>query len=225
MLTLALIDAELELVPNAIRGHNQVISSAQRVGTRTNKMLLDSSLHYAAMRKLEDGDRRGRPDLVHLFLLNALESVANKAGRLNVLIHTRNRELIRIDPSTRLVRNYNRFCGLMQQLFETGQVPPDKPLLRLQKDVTVAEMIAEAKPDRVIVMDETGQPTAPWQTFDGTGAQEHVLVLIGGFPSGTFRSELPAGDRVSFGKEQLTVWTIAAELLVNYERAMALRLP
>ena len=75
MLTLVLSDAELELVPQTIRGHQQVVTAAKRLGVSAGRMLLDSSLHYAAMRKLEEGERRGRPDLVHVFLLTCPSDV------------------------------------------------------------------------------------------------------------------------------------------------------
>lgn len=225
MLTLLLADAELERIPQAITGHQQVVTSARRVGTPANKMLLDSSLHYAAMRKLDEANRRGRPDLVHFFLLTALESPVNKAGQLRLLVHTREGHLIRVDPTTRLVRNYNRFCGLIQQLFETGKVPPETPLLTLERDRTIKDIVAQSHPDRVLLLDETATVTRPWKVFSKADAEKQVVAVIGGFPHGTYRSELPEGDRVSFGPEQLTVWTVAAELLVHYESATELPPP
>jgi rRNA small subunit pseudouridine methyltransferase Nep1 len=218
MLTLLLVDAELERVPSSLTGHPQVATSARRVGASATRMLLDSSLHHAAMRKLPDGARRGRPDLVHFFLINALESPANRAGQLRLLVHTREDYLVRVEPRTRLVRNYNRFCGLIQQLFETGRVPPEDPLLTLEPSRTVADIVAQVRPDRVLVLDETGPVRPPWDVFTADDVARETLCIIGGFPSGTFRSALPEGERVSFGPEQLPVWTVAWELLANYER-------
>jgi rRNA small subunit pseudouridine methyltransferase Nep1 len=218
MLTLLLADAELERVPASLTGHPQVATSARRVGASAPKMLLDSSLHHAAMRKLEDGERRGRPDIVHLFLLTGLEAPVSKQGDLRLLVHTRENYLLRVEPRTRLVRNYGRFCGLIQQLFETGRVPPENPLLTLEPNWKVSDIVAQERPDRVIIMDETGTATPPWHVFSAADVGRHTLCIIGGFPSGTFRSNLPDAPRVSFGPEQLAVWTVAGELLFNYER-------
>lgn len=218
MLTLLLADAELERVPPRLTGHLQVQQSARRAAANPSRMLLDSSLHHAALRGLEDGARRGRPDLVHFFLLTCLESLLNKRGQLEVLVHTREDRLIRIRPETRLQRNYNRFCGLLQQLFETGQVPPETPLLTMETGWTLTRVVESVRADRVLVLDEQGTPTRPWDVFTAADRNRRTLALIGGFPSGTYRSPLPSGERVSFGPELLTVWTVAAELLMNYER-------
>lgn len=220
MLTLLLADAELERVPASITGHPQVASAARRVGASASRMLLDSSLHHAAMRKLPEAPRRGRPDLVHFFLLTALESPANRAGHLRLLVHTRENYLIRIEPRTRLVRNYNRFCGLIQQLFETGRVPPEDSLLTLEPSRTVKDIVAELDPDRTLILDETGDQRPPWEVFSPSDATGETVCIIGGFPSGSFRSELPDGQRISFGPEQLTVWTVASELVAHYERLL-----
>ena len=106
MLTLLLVDAELELVPPKLTGHQQVVQSAKRVGASPSKMLLDSSLHYAALRHAPDGERRGRPDLVHFFLLTVLESIPNRLGQVRVMVHTRHDDLIRIGSVTEQVAGF-----------------------------------------------------------------------------------------------------------------------
>jgi rRNA small subunit pseudouridine methyltransferase Nep1 len=217
MLTLILTDAELELVPQKLTGHQQVIQSARRSGVNPSKMLLDSSLHYAGLRSIPEGDRRGRPDLVHFFLLTVLESIPNKRGDVRVLVHTRNNELIRFVPETRLIRNYNRFCGLMQKLFETGSVGEPDPLIEMQKDRDLNSILRQVKPKRTIVLHPEGTPKEPRQVFTPEDATRDVAAIIGGFPSGDYRSELPKdAERVSIFAEPLTVWTVAAELLAHY---------
>ncbi|MEM2715900.1 MAG: 16S rRNA methyltransferase, partial [Candidatus Thermoplasmatota archaeon] len=70
--------------------------------------ILDSSIHYPYMKKMKDWQRRGRPDIIHMCLLIALESILNKEKMLRIYIHTRNDEIIYINPDTRMVKNYNR---------------------------------------------------------------------------------------------------------------------
>ena len=49
-------------------------------------------------------------------LLMLLDSPLNKAGKLQVYIHTAKNVLIEINPQTRIPRVYNRFAGLMGKL-------------------------------------------------------------------------------------------------------------
>ncbi|MEO2151558.1 MAG: 16S rRNA methyltransferase, partial [Thermococcus sp.] len=86
MLHLVIADSELELVPESIADHPAVVNYARRRGKKPEEVILEGSYHHAALRKLEDGERRGRPDIVHICLLNALESIANKEGKLRVYV-------------------------------------------------------------------------------------------------------------------------------------------
>lgn len=220
MLTLVLADAELELVPPQLAGHPQVAQSARRLGVSPTRMLLDSSLHYAALRGAPEGGRRGRPDLVHFFLLTVLESIPNKLGVVRVLVHTRHDELIRVAPETRLIRNYNRFCGLVQQLFSTGRVGDPTLLLVLERERRLPDVLSETGADRVLVLHPKGDARRPDRLFSADDAERNVAAVIGGFPSGDYRSPLPdRAERVSIHPEPLTVWTVAAELLAHYPRA------
>ena len=49
-------------------------------------------------------------------LLMLLDSPLNKAGLLQVYIHTAKNVLIEVNPQTRIPRIYSRFCGLMGNL-------------------------------------------------------------------------------------------------------------
>lgn len=217
MLTFVLADAELERVPQRLTGHQQVVTSAQRAGVVPSRMLLDSSLHYAALRDVPDGERRGRPDLIHFFLLTVLESIANKEGNVRVFVHTRNDEVITVAPQTRLIRNYNRFCGLVQQLFATGSLNTPEPLLSLERKIPLPDLLARIGAQRCIVLDPAGTATTPQDLFKAGERERSIVVVIGGFPSGDYRSPLPAdAERVSIFPEALTVWTVAAEVLAAY---------
>ena len=92
------------------------------------------------MKKLEESERRGRPDIVHFALLEALGSPLNKERLLQTYVHTLKNHVITISPETRLPRNYDRFVGLMEQLFELGQVPPAGQILLKLELKTLAEL-------------------------------------------------------------------------------------
>ncbi|ACS33921.1 Ribosome biogenesis protein NEP1-like protein [Thermococcus gammatolerans EJ3] len=211
-------DSELELVPESIADHPAVVNYARRRGKKPEEVILEGSYHHSALRKLEDGERRGRPDIVHICLLNALESIANKEGKLRVYVHTRNDEVIYVKPETRLPRNYNRFLGLMESLFKNGVVPKDLALLRIEEK-TLNELVEEIAPDEVFVMHEEGELIKPRDFGRVLAELENPLVIIGGFPHGDFRSKVE-GRKVSLYREPLMAWTIVNEVLVNFESAI-----
>jgi rRNA small subunit pseudouridine methyltransferase Nep1 len=199
--------------------HPAVIGHARQRGKDPACDLLDSNYHHAAMAALPEGRRRGRPDMAHLFLLTALESIANKQGNLRVIIHTRNDEVITVNPETRIMRNYERFLGLMEQLFEKEVVPDKKhPLLALHRHMDLGTVVAETKPGLVIAFSKTGTPTALSKYFQKHSTKD-IVCLIGGFPSGSFHTDINkiATETLSLYPEMLPVWTVTSEILVNYE--------
>jgi rRNA small subunit pseudouridine methyltransferase Nep1 len=219
MLTLVLAEAELELVPRELLHHPAVIGHARQRRKEPARILLDSNYHHAAMTTLPEGRRRGRPDIAHLFLLTALESVANKQGLVKVIIHTRNDEMISVHPETRIMRNYERFLGLMEQLFETHAVPDVKhPLLELKQHMTLQHIIEGTNPDVVVAFSKTGAPTKLQEYFK-KHSEKNIICIIGGFPSGSFHADVAmiATDTISLYPEMLPVWTVTSEILVNYE--------
>lgn len=217
MLHIVIADSEIEPVPEKIAEHPAVLSYARRRGRKPGEVLLDATYHHSAMKELEEGERRGRPDIVHFCLINALESILNKEGKLRVYVHTRNDEVIYVKPETRIPRNYNRFVGLMESLFRKKAVPPDLSLLRLESK-PLEELISEINPDAVFVMHEKGEPYRPADFGRELTGYKNPLVVIGGFPHGDFRSRVE-GRRVSLYRKPLMAWTVLNEVIVNYENA------
>ncbi|ASJ00727.1 16S rRNA methyltransferase [Thermococcus gorgonarius] len=216
MLHLIIAESELELPPESILDHPAIVNYAKRRGKKPNEIILDSTYHHAALRKLEDGERRGRPDIVHLCLLNALESILNKEGKLRVYVHTRNDDVIYVKPETRLPRNYNRFLGLMESLFKEKIVPKDLGLLRMKKK-TIDQLIKEINPDAIFVMHEKGEKIKPWEFGKTLAEFRDPAVIVGGFPHGDFR-KVDFGKRISLYDGSLMAWTVVNEVIVNAER-------
>jgi rRNA small subunit pseudouridine methyltransferase Nep1 len=222
VLTLILAESELELVPEELKSHPSVRAAARRRDKRPVRTLLDASVHHDALSDYPDGERRGRPDLTHFFLLLGLDSVLNRTGNLRLLVHTRNDELIRVDPATRIMRNYNRFTGLMEQLFRNHVVPSERtPLLRLEEGWTLKHVLEkEAAGAHVTVLKEGGSPVAPakWAA-ERAAAGGDACVVIGGFPKGDYRSDVTAfaDATVSFHEDPLSVWTVAMEVIAHWE--------
>jgi len=218
MLHLIIADSELELVPEKIRDHPSVVNYAKKRGKKPDEVLLDSTYHHSALKLLEDGERRGRPDIIHLCLINALESILNKEGKLRVYVHTRNDEIIYIKPETRLPRNYNRFVGLMESLFKKKAVPKDLELLKMREG-TLSELLEEIGPDGVFIMHENGNLATPKEFGERLVGHASPAVIIGGFPHGDFLSVVE-GEKISIYKEPLMAWSVVNEVLVNYEGSL-----
>lgn len=221
MLTMVLAESELELIPTELCHHPAVIAHARQRAKNPRQILLDSNYDHAAMIHLPEGRRRGRPDIAHLFLLTVLESVANKRGLLNIFIHTRNDMVITVNPKTRIMRNYDRFLGLIEQLFEGGIIPEkSQPLLTLTKGVSLEQLIHRIHAERIIALSKGGTSVVLPDFFHTLKEQntQHQLCIIGGFPSGSFHTDLQtiATDIISLYHDMLPAWTVASEILVNY---------
>ena len=224
MLHLVLVDSELERVPRGISDHRVIQRFARRQGRLPTELLLDSSLHHPAIRRLGDSDRRGRPDIVHQCLLAALDSPLNREGLLMTHVHTRNDEVITIDPSTRIPRAYHRFVGLMEQLFLTRAAPPEKPLLRLQSS-SLADLHSRIKPTHTICFSERGDRKGYVELFRGFSRTDEVCVLIGAFPHGDFLSDVSkiSDETVCIDPEPLHASTIVARAIHAYEDAFGVQ--
>ncbi|CAJ0943066.1 unnamed protein product, partial [Mesorhabditis belari] len=79
-------------------------------------VLLASEKHANFLLKNKKDPATYRPDIVHQCLLNLLDSPLNRAGKLQVFIHTDMNVLIEVNPQCRIPRTYDRFAGLMVQL-------------------------------------------------------------------------------------------------------------
>ncbi len=220
MLTLILADSELEPIPQKIWGHPSVAAYGKRRKKKPGMCLLDATYHHSAMKNLEDGERRGRPDIVHFFLLLALDSILNQEGKLRVAVHTRNDEIIEVNPKTRLPKHYERFVGLMESLYDMGAVPSKKdPLLELRYGVTLKEYIEEIRDgEEIIALSPFGDKRALGNIF---GRKGDYIAIIGGFPRGDYRSPVyDIVDRtVSIYDGMLKVWTVVSEVIADYERS------
>ncbi|KAI8339587.1 EMG1, NEP1 Emg1p [Chlamydoabsidia padenii] len=81
--------------------------------------LLNCDDHQSVLKRLGRDISEARPDIVHQCLLTLLDSPLNKAGHLEVYIHTSKDVLIRINPECRIPRTMKRFSGLMIKLLES----------------------------------------------------------------------------------------------------------
>ena len=224
MLTLVVAEAELELIPKSILSHPAVVSHAKKQNKKPVNILLDASFHHSAMKQLTDGRRRGRPDISHVLLLTILESIVNKKDELkSVYIHTRNDDVIYVNPKTRIMRNYTRFIGLIEQLFQKEIIETDDmTLLELKHDITLKELCDDLKADHIISFSLDGKDVDLRDFFKEFEKDDKndIVCIVGGFPSGGYHSniKLISDDIFSIFNEELTSWTVANEILVHYNQ-------
>ncbi|XP_069695533.1 ribosomal RNA small subunit methyltransferase NEP1 isoform X2 [Periplaneta americana] len=84
--------------------------------------LLNCDDHVNILKKYNREVGSCRPDIVHQCLLMLLDSPLNRAGLLQVYIHTEKNVLIEVNPQTRIPRTFKRFAGLMVQLLHKFSV-------------------------------------------------------------------------------------------------------
>jgi rRNA small subunit pseudouridine methyltransferase Nep1 len=75
--------------------------------------LLNSEDHRSQLVKHNREVSSARPDIAHQCLMMLLDSPLNRAGMLQVYIHTEKNVLIEINPHIRIPRTFKRFCGLI----------------------------------------------------------------------------------------------------------------
>lgn len=78
--------------------------------------LLNCDDHQGILAKTGRDIADARPDITHQCLLTLLDSPLNKAGLLQIYIHTARGVLIEVNPHVRIPRTFKRFGGLMVQL-------------------------------------------------------------------------------------------------------------
>lgn len=201
-----LAEAELELVPETIWNHPAVRKHAKISGRKPGAGLLDQNLHAQALRQIPEGARRGRPDITHHTLLALLESPLNKNGGLEVAIHTRNNELLRIRNDTRLPRGEARFHGVMAKLLIEGGEKDG--LLWKEGTFTPAQALERFAKGTVIRLDEGGDRLTPADT------RGDVTLVLGGYPEGAWSTawQEAAPDVASVHETPLAAWAVAAEV-------------
>lgn len=86
------------------------------VKAKQNFELLNTDDHQGFIKKYHKNPMFCRPDILHQCLLMLFDSPLNRAGLLQVFIHSENNVLIEINPQTRFPRTFKRFANLMVQL-------------------------------------------------------------------------------------------------------------
>jgi rRNA small subunit pseudouridine methyltransferase Nep1 len=196
-LNLVIAEAALEAIPEGIRKHGAILADARRRGVQPSRILLDRSIHHAAMQRLPDEFKRGRPDLIHITLLNVF---------------------LEFEEKTRPPKSYARFRNLIEGALSER---PNAGLIRAY-DSTLPGLLKSLKADLVMGLSILGKP----RSFEDTAAQVSMkkspAVLIGGFPRGHFSTAtVKAVDELArIDERPLDAHVVAARMIYEVEKAL-----
>ena len=75
--------------------------------------MLNAEDHKGQLTKYKRDVSSARPDITHQCLMMLLDSPLNRAGMLQIYIHTQRNVLIEVSPHLRIPRTFKRFSGLI----------------------------------------------------------------------------------------------------------------
>ena len=217
-LNVVLAESALELVPHAMWKSPPVAKDGARRGLEPSQILLDRSLHHSAMLRLADSHKRGRPDLVHVTLLDITGTPLYLDGKVKVFVQTYAGKVVELEERTRIPKNYLRFRGLMEKALsgDGGE------LIRVYHS-TVAGLLRAIRPDIVVGLSVQGAPTTLPELGKRLAAREFPCAVIGGFPHGHFEPETlkAVGELARIDDRPLEAHVVAARLLYEVEKSAA----
>jgi rRNA small subunit pseudouridine methyltransferase Nep1 len=211
--TLIIADAEIEVLPREKAGGSKLRATSDVVFGQGN-IILDSWLHADILKFTPGGNRRGRPDIVHHALSLCIGSLAYRRGLIDVVVHTRNNEVIKFGRQVEVPQNYFHFLHMLGQLFANGQVGCGERSVTIEGVEGLEQLLISLESDVTVVMSPHGEHKGLEQLLSGFGNKK-VAIIFGGFPEGEYRS--PAYDMcdisVSLGPEILNINAVTAEIL------------
>ncbi|ESK91231.1 nucleolar essential protein 1 [Moniliophthora roreri MCA 2997] len=146
--------------------------------------LLNCDDHQGILAKTGRDIADARPDITHQCLLTLLDSPLNKAGLLQVYIHTAKGVLIEVNPHVRIPRTFKRFSGLMVQLLHKLSirgVNGSEKLLKVVKNPVVDHF----PPNTYKITLSGDAPVRRLSTYLPTLPQTHnIAVFVGAMARG-----------------------------------------
>ncbi|KAI9881215.1 MAG: 18S rRNA pseudouridine methyltransferase [Pleopsidium flavum] len=146
--------------------------------------LLNSDEHIGVMRKMNRDISDARPDITHQCLLTLLDSPINKAGKLQIYIHTAKGVLIEVSPTVRIPRTFKRFAGLMVQLLHRLSIRSTNSQEKLLK--VIKNPISHHLPPncRKVTLSFDSEVVRVRDYIADLGAKESVCVFVGAMAKG-----------------------------------------
>ncbi|NHJ38387.1 MAG: 16S rRNA methyltransferase [Asgard group archaeon] len=210
-------ETALELIPQEIHKNDIIKRYALKNKKNPSQFLLDSSYHYKAMKNLTDFEKRGRPDIIHFCLMNLIESTLVKSNPklIEIYIHTINDIIINVNTETRLPKNFDRFKGLMVQLFHKKKiVGNNKILINVLENETLQTILKEIPPDRRFILSFHGNQSDLKAIFE-LNKNNDLAIIIGGFAYGKLSKNIMelTSNVISIYPDVLKAWIVLNKVI------------
>ena len=220
MISLIISESALELIPFELEDHPSVISHAQKLGKYSSEILLDNSWHFAAMKGIKNEIKRGRPDLVHFSILEAITIPLYIQNKLNLFVHTIDDKVIYFGKNVHLPKSYHRFEGVIEKLYQEKKIISKNKLLLELKEQTFSELINEINPSKIIGFSTEGKLSS----YEKIAAQisDNSCIVLGGFQKGHFSDSVQnkITDLYSVGNESFEGHVVTSRILYEYEKTI-----
>ena len=175
------------------------------------------------MKRLPNSWKRGRPDIVHFALMEALSTPLFRNRMLQVYVHTISDKIIAIADNLRIPKSYFRFEGLMVALLRDKVVKSNEgtTLIKLS-DGTFADLIDMIKPDRVIGLSTVGMQSKAQKVAENAHNVDHCAFVVGGFAKGHFSENVTRrlGPTYSISNIALEAHVVIARILYECEELL-----
>ena len=184
-------EAAIELVPQTLRNHPSIKNHCKRIGRDSNEILLDISYHHKAMveQNIQKWWKRGRPDIVHFDLVEALSTPLFKQKKLKVYVSTIDNKLITINEELRIPKSYFRFERLMIKIFNEHKNNKSPNLIELRDNVGFNDLIQKIiRPDLVLGFSVKGTKSKICDILRNNVVDnsKNYCFVVGGFQQGHF---------------------------------------
>jgi len=144
--------------------------------------LLNCDDHVGFLRKHKRDPAQCRPDIAHQCLLMLLDSPLNRAGLLQVYVHTAKGVLIEINPQTRIPRTFKRFAGLMVQLLHKFAIRASDGPMKLMK--VIKNPITDHLPVGCIKIGTSFSADKLTKTTELPKGEQPVAIVVGAMAHG-----------------------------------------
>ena len=216
-LIVILAECGIELIPKHMRNKSVV----RRTLSSKNyaSQLLDNALHHSVMRNLKRFEKRGRPDISHICLLNILSSSLNKQGYIKIYVHTIHDKIFKFNPEIRISRNYIRFKGLMAKLLIDGEIKINGSYLISQFHGNLKDLITSFENPHILLFSSRGEIINNYKDLFSEDPATNSVIIIGGFQKSTFSKETLSlsNNLVSISKSPLDAWVVVYKVITYYE--------
>ncbi len=215
-------DAALEIIPKTFWKHKTIAKKTKKNTVPLDETLLDVSEHLSIVKQLKESHRRGRPDILHISLLQLLHHPLlyefNK--NIRIFVHTRNDIVFEVPHDWRIPINYYRFKRIIGQLLKYGTVPPkaESPIL-IAKKIPLQQLFQTLADDTILLtshgvyFDLKNDSTTFIQHFGLKEEKKRITFCIGAFQRGQSpRPELKPLFHASIYHSSLPAWIVTSIL-------------